>query len=354
MEYNEVKRGENSKVNELSNSQENNYSNEYNKAKESFTSSEYSSLEPSVGKKTKKGDKKQNAKLISSYLTTTAVTLTVATTMVILPIVSGGQLRFSSEDISYNGYECVLQAESGVLYQATLQTGDGELVEIYNVETEENGCIVNFYDLVPETDYSLTITDEDGEEQFSKDFTTEPVLEVAAKADGNYSITMHGDVSLQNDISIRMYDAQGKDFSSNVVFEDYSQITLYTEGLYSNDYMLEITIYGQDLESAYSKNITLNGLTQPEYFIDKQADFIVLNYLSGDLGQYNQFDIVVSNENGYYPISSQAVTVTDTTITVSLTTSIPAGVYDISLWGTMQAGNNSFINEIWKGQVTFN
>ncbi len=305
----------------------------------------------------KRGESEHKNRILLGFLASAAVTCTVASA-VILPFFMAPTVSVHGEDISYGSYSCFIDNRNGGTLTAVL---DGEWTDPITIPLEEEFLYID--GLMPEADYRLRILNEKGESLHTRTFSTEPLVILSEEVDGRISFTMHKDVLDEmlndgGDIGLSLYASNGNEFSSNLMWDPMAESILYTDGLYQDEYALTLTKFMPDgYPLTYEKYLTLGTLTAPTYEMTTSSILdggspteIILTRLAGDLLPYDTFSVIIeaTDDSGFYrSFSGNEITITDTTITIPLTETIPGGTYRVGLWGACTLDDISLDNEIW-------
>ncbi len=320
----------------------------------------------------KKKAEEQNVRLLSQYVAgITAVVVTAATVALIPP---SPTFAIDETEIGLNSFECDLDIENAeeLTLSVLLTTENGEIL---SKEPLNADMVLSFDDLMPETSYTVLVQDEEGEEHFAYPFTTDPfVIFTPLEDDSAARITLHESISMQYDLGLYLFDAEGKDFSSNVypVFLDdgstdsseYDSTTdpppeiqmeyyLHLGGLYTGDYTFQVVQYlPNDEQITYEKEVTLGNLTPLVYeaILDNALGQVSLQYRSGDRQPYQEFSIDLYQGDTYF--FAEATVDEQGNITFPISPDWEPGVYQLYIYGLYELDGNYFGNQIWKCEIT--
>ncbi len=308
-----------------------------------------------------------NAHLLTRLLSTSTV-VCVTATAVVIPITAAPTANIEAEQIGYATYACMLTTkEKGMTVLVENQEGE----DIYTVLLEDKGTHpLRVEGLFPEEDYHLRLLTEDGKERLSHIFTTDAYISLGDETNGAIPLILHEELraTLSSqiefmDVSLRLSNTRGWDFSANLIWDPLGDCMLYTEGLYQDSYLLEMHLYrGDDEPIIYRKLFDAGALSPLAYDVtlDTQAigDYPVqLNLVkaAGEMLPYTEFEVSVENIQDpaeSLRIEPAQVMVTDTGIYISLTDPPLPGNYIIYLWGsyTTEDGEVRY-NEIWQSPL---
>ncbi len=331
-------------VNELNPSIENNANEEY------FHSEELPSPPPrnEKGGKAPRGGK-QSAAIV-------AVLFTFTTAVGVIPLISSPNVSLTNKKVGFDSFygELRFQHASDEAFEIILSDEYGERYDERVVEKGVKSLSYSFPYLRPEEKYILTVYDGKGKEYLSYSFETDPLFTLTETNDPQkLALSIHPDFPLSFDQKIELFDANGKNFSSNILLDPLATNYLYLEGLYANDYYLVATYYPtSEEEISHDKSLQLGSLTPLSYTASRPFDGLLLTYEAGDLAPYDSLELHLSEIGGTnYVVDSIDITVTDTQISVTLPVDLQSGSYDLALWGIFENEENQFYNEIWHSET---
>ncbi len=310
-----------------------------------------------------KGDS-DRIKELTKWLSMTAVVVTAGTALVI-PILSLPQLEGKEEYVGFDCYECVFYTDEELELTATVKDEKGE--QFTTVVAQDGEAYYLYLDeLSPDTGYQLTVVDEKGKKRYSDEFITDPFIKIEEIDQTKLAFALHEDISLDTDFRLMFLSSDGRDFESNMVWDNPYDITanfIYLDGLYKDEYVVRFERFlpEQDQPIVYEKNISLGTLNKLEYtaavsiadgVLDATSN-INLMYVSGDVAPYSPIEIRLTNKStGQEYYMSDVLMPTDSLdLTVTPTEQIEAGDYTITLYGFYESEEFSLYNEIWQGEL---
>ncbi len=309
------------------------------------------------GKKSKRrADDSSNARLFSRLMPSAAVFLATGAALT-MPLLSPSQLELQSEYISFDLYECVLYEEDEELsLQATVKGKNGQTFTVTPTQ-EDGGYLITLQELLPETEYDLTVVDQKGKKRYSDTFTTEPFITLAQADQSRLSFSLHKDIPILGDFILTMLSSDGRDFGSNIVLEDpYDQTLnyLYLEGLYKDDYTLRFEYFPPEKENSvvFEKLVRLGSLTPLDYSAEMADGQIYLRYASGDLLPYTPSDIMLTNTQTEQTYYIDTLEVASNDVIATLAEQIEPGTYTVTLSGEYEGESCWLYNQIWSGELT--
>ncbi len=321
-------------------------------------------LEQTNSDTTKKQNKNLNDinKLKSIMQMLTVTTVTVASGAVILnPIITQNKIKLLNEDISFNSYECVLELNN-VTDDLTASIL-GENGESYHVKIPNgNAYTLTLDGLTPQVEYDITVLDSAGKTHYEGEFETEPFITFYDIDESKKSFKLHSDFMLDGDLGLRLYNKTGNDFSSNLTYDflDPSYNILYLNGLYKDEYIVEMQVYIQDLDEpiTYKTFLNLGSLTPLEYTATfnspntTDASQLNLTYISGDLLPYTPVEVRLINVITDEWFFSDTVTTSENNVSATFLDTITSGTYSVILVGECETENYSLYNDIFKTNIT--
>ncbi len=305
-----------------------------------------------------KTDDGQRIKQLSQRLSLFAVTATVGITAGISYLSTPLRFSVAEEVIDMDLYACVVRVENAnePTLNAVLQDAAGNILESMEIPTDRSTPL-SFEDLLPETEYLLSLKTPDGKNADTHAFQTSPFVTFEATEEGKTMLLFNPKVTqeMMMDVSVGLWDSEGKDFSSNVYFDPLDASYILHEGLFADEYSLTLTAYlpnENDGERTYTKTVSLGTLEMPQYTLTHTANAFTFTYLAGEVDGYADFEISIANEEHYYLLYGEDVTVENGNITALLTQSIAEGTYTVSIWGASENGEFYLYNEIFKTEIT--
>ncbi len=297
---------------------------------------------------------------LTRYLSLITVSIAALLTVGAAYFSSAVKVTVANELISFNSYSCTVELEeSAEELTATLKSAGDEL-ESVPIAKGQVSFELKFDGLLPERDYIITFTDKNGKEQYSKSFRTDPFVSFAAEADGKIAFTLHKSLtspdSMMLDMGLFLYDSEGKDFSSNVIFDPEAESYIITEGLFTDSYSFNAAFYMPDAEepTVYKKPLSAGTYEKPEFEIFiSEITLSQLTLISGDISAYNLFEVEISNDEQYYRFYGEDVTFDGTVISVQITQAIASGDYTVYIWGIRDTDGIYLSNQIYKDSLTF-
>ncbi len=348
---------EQQKYNEMERNPELLYRNEFLSGSEFVKKEEI--IDNEQGIKRKKENDADRAKKLSQYISTVAVVCTAATAVVATVVSKPAVAEIGQEDIGINSYQCVLTVngeEAG--RQAVIEGTDGEIYGYIPVESERE-YTVEVTDLRSDTEYSLAVVNEGGEKLFSHTFRTEPFLTLHSPEGDKIPFSLHESIPIMGDIVLRLYDEEGKDFSSAIerLYEEGTNY-LYVGGLYAGKYEAEVLFFVEEQEEpiVYVQNLDLGSLVPLEFNAMQEVGYldgtlIKISYSKGDILPYVDFEVTIESGDNWYNYDMEMITLDGNDIILNAPDIIPDGSYTISVWGSYDVGEYYIYNEIWRGNV---
>ncbi len=285
-------------------------------------------------------------------------------------------IAVEQETVGLHDYQATLTTKhtEKLTLNAYLVSSDGE--SLRETPLSADGT-VSFTDLAPETAHTLLIQDEQANELLRHEFTTDPFVALTQESDGLMRLTLHEDIPQDlGDATFFLYDAEGKSFHDHIfvtVIEEplpdasadptdssqyiYSYLySLYTEGLYIGDYVLQHVLYlPEDGELIYETHLTLGTLSPLVYnpTTDTNAGTLSLQYVSGDLGPYQELSAELYQGENYYGYVDTADLTFDENgnITFPISPDWESGTYTLYLIGNTQSDGNYIYNQIFKCEI---
>lgn len=390
MNFSEIEQSSHTFVNEeFKNNEINSYYNEFSNnsneillSKEHIETYEFSN-QPTSNQKNSKN--KSGNDVVRKYLAGIVASLTMGT-MIVAPAITTIAVEqpslvaeISNENISFNSFECFLDVESTdeSLTDATITNSNGDIHTI-SIQKQNETYRLYFDELIPETEYNLSVFDNEGTEFYVDKFTTDSFITIEEPINNQRKVSLHKDISNNPNNSeyiLKLLSADGRDFSSNIISNYQSEIYneyIQLDGLYLDEYILQLELYPQrtsetdmiDWENepiVYNKQISLGDLEKLNFSVEIKQDIvptnasmqIYLTYLSGDFDAYNITEIFVThktNEQSYF--YAQFEIEENNNISIFLTELIESGEYNISVYGIFEGEDFSLYNEIWRGNLT--
>ncbi len=333
---------------------------EWQREEEQFPSEEHSTPRPQNERKKGNEETKRNAALLSQYAVGAAALAVVAAVGIgaaALPPPIAPIFTVQEQSVGLDFFHCALRLQNAdaLTLTARLFSSDGELLEEIPLNGEQ--IPLRFEGLYPEREYAVSVADSEGEERFAYEFTTEPFA-TFTEENGKWSFALHPSISLALDVGLHLYDAEGKDFSSNIYFDPLAVNYLFLDGLYQNEYVFTMISYPMEENAeplVYEKVLTLGSLAPLAFTptIDYESGELILQYLAGDTAPYQEFDVSFQQDNAYYSVSSEEVRTDGGDFYIPLPANMPEGSYRVALGGAFTAEEINFWNEIWIDEITY-
>ncbi len=322
-----------------------------------------------TAKSTEKTDGVQKIKQLTSFLSTIAVVGTVATATIVT-LANAPTMELQYEDIGFHTYECVLESDRELTEaEAIVDSAFGKWT--YPLQKDADGnYTLSLEQLLPETNYELTVLDDHGKEHLSHTFITDPFVTIQASPEtSDLALLLHESLIYDENVEEIVFDMglmllaeDGRDFSSNIYRTDDQQTFITQEGLFKDNYHIELQYYQPEADEPFifRKQISLGEAPPPIYTItplpplDTGVTAIQLDLIAGDLAPYNIRELELMNiENGTsYYIHSDYIGAEGGRITAESTNAIPAGTYQITLWGELTTDSISLYNAVWQDKFT--
>ncbi len=330
----------------------------------------------------KKTEQERNVKLLSQYVagiaTVTAAAVVTLVGAIVLPTSPAPSFAIDDEEIGLTSFQCNVDVKNpdGLAFHAVLTDAEGQALGAYSL-SEDGTLLVE--DLLPETEYALCILDEQGQEHFSYSFTTAPFVTLTYLEEGNAAmLTLHESLNAEYDLSLKLYDGEGKDFSSNLYIdllpgaepptdsdssfdstvdsapEIPTAYYLAFDGLYIGEYTLSATQYlPDDEELTYEKKLHLGTLQSLQYevTVDGEEEEIVFQYLSGELGAYQLDWAELIQDELYYYVDAQDIRIDGNEVYISIPPEWERGTYTLYLGGSIYTNEQNYYNQIFKCTV---
>ncbi len=370
---------EGGKCTEFSTYQELQRAKENSSSAELYRAEELLSQKASVERKPKENAASLNPKILTAAnLSLATVAATVAVTAIAImpaksvppPVLPTFTMQEVTVGLNYFQGNLRIESYEGLTLTATLTNTDGERVAQNSVGADGG---VAYENLKAETEYLLSVRDEEGVERFVYSFTTEPFVTLTHLEDGRGAkLALHSSISLDYDYRFSLFDAEGKDFSSNVYGEvvgeesvdgdgadssiDYfadsiMEYYLTFDGLYEGGYTLQFTSYlPEDQEVVYEKSLLLGDLTPLVYSatVEKEKGQITLRYESGDLAPYTlSYGELYQNEEYYAHV--EITDLGDTALTLPIDEAWASGRYSLYLIGV--STDETLYNQVVKIEI---
>ncbi len=345
---------------EIVRSEEFQHARELAKNKEFTQSQEIQRQYFSSSKKDSKQDNQKKSKIITGYLTSIATVVT-AGAVIAVPIFSKPSFDVDNEVIGYANYSCNLTIDNeDDNLDVIIRDMFGEMYAIFDVDNIDS-TQVSIDNLEPDRSYEIVLQTDDGKEYQSYKFTT-PSLVIFGEAIGNrLPFDINVDESFATDIGVMMFTNDGLSVD-NVIFDgDVRYIAL--DGLYKDNYIIEVAIYPMDKELIIQTvEMELGTLTRPNFDIsfeflglDTIWGEVTLAKLDGDMGQYTNYEVEFENFADYndrQTLSGESIALDGDNIIVSLTNMLNVGTHSITLYGEMEIDGYTIQNIIFKGDIS--
>ncbi len=270
-----------------------------------------------------------------------------------------------NEVIGVFSYSCsLLTVDTDDELTAKLTDASGQ-VETLSIIEQSDRYSVEFSNLAPETDYTLSVYDGLGNEYHSSIFKTQPFIVFSEPIENIINFTLSAEISFENDFILLFLDKDGKDFSSNLNF-DFGGETgnfIILDGLYSNDYVVHLELYtpSSDEPIVYEKSINLGSLTPIDYTLEYVAPGFIdghqfnFTYNSGDIRPYTISQIEIIDEATYNTFTiTEFQSGNNNEIYATLYETIENGTYKVVVYGEYSSTEYSLFNQLWVGEITIN
>ncbi len=267
----------------------------------------------------------------------------------------------TEQAVGFRDFSCAFTVDNpdGLAVEGAVYTAAG--TKVASEPLQETSGELSFDYLRPETDYVFRVEDSEGKEYFTSTFTTDPFVTFTPDPTDpmKTQFTLHEDLSAGMDVGIDLFTVDGLSFSGNIVWDIEGVSYVDRNALYVGEYRFVTIEYPTDLEGElyYEKSFTVEeGLERLSYdaliTLPGYTDGgIELYYLAGDFGEYTNLELEIVQNEQYYFVATEEVSVDGNNIYAMIPDGLEEGNCQIIVWGSVQIGENLCYNQLFATEV---
>ncbi len=320
---------------------------------EQFASYEHPRPQPDEEKRRRHALERHRAQAKTAALFVTAIAGSGVIVAGISALPSSPAFSVKDELVGIATYESVVEIRNagGKNWQVELAQ-QGEVWDSIPLAGSQS-IALSFEDLVPDTVYDITVKDEAGKEYFTHSFETEAFVLFGEQEGNRIPFTLHESLG-GADVSLDLYTLDGREFSSNILFDPQNVNYLYTDGLFADEYFFSATCHTEgDAEPLiYDKYMQMGVGVPPALTASATDGTLRLSLVEGELAPYDVFEWELLRDERYVRIPSDQIVYENGSLTAPLPAEVSAGEYWVSLWGVMETEDRTRYNELWAGGLT--